>query len=122
MRGPSACTASASAATREAALAGAVLHGLTVRVVADGGGRHDLSLPRAADQAATTTTATPGSATSATPARGGRTGADDLLDAQFAFVTAHVLDDGPDLRPAYASTAARCPDERRLRLPGYPGR
>jgi hypothetical protein len=45
-----------------------------------------------------------------------------LLDGAVGFVSARVLEDGPDLRPAYTATdGGRVPDERRLRLPGYPG-
>ncbi|MGZ4246145.1 MAG: glycoside hydrolase family 15 protein, partial [Solirubrobacteraceae bacterium] len=48
-------------------------------------------------------------------------GAYDLLDSAVAFVTGRVLADGPDLRPAYRVDGGPVPDERRLRVPGYPG-
>ena len=71
---------------------------------------------------AATTTATPGSATSATrvsprPAAG----VDDLLDAGVGFVQERVLTDGPRLRPAYRVDGGPVPDEHQLKLPGYPG-
>ena len=37
------------------------------------------------------------------------------------FVSDRVLEDGPHLRPAYTVDGGPVPDERRLRLPGYPG-
>jgi GH15 family glucan-1,4-alpha-glucosidase len=50
-----------------------------------------------------------------------RSGAPALLDAAVRFVGARLLEDGPDLRPAY-TTSGRCPpEERELPLPGYPG-
>lgn len=48
-------------------------------------------------------------------------GATDLLDSAVRFVTERLLEDGPDLRPAYTVSGGRVPDERALRLPGYPG-
>jgi GH15 family glucan-1,4-alpha-glucosidase len=44
-----------------------------------------------------------------------------LLDAAVRFVSERLLDDGPDLRPAYTISGAAVPDERSLQLPGYPG-
>jgi len=44
-----------------------------------------------------------------------------LLDNAVRFITARLLEDGPDLRPAYTTRGDRIPAERRLRLPGYPG-
>ncbi|MDQ2707667.1 MAG: glycoside hydrolase family 15 protein [Actinomycetota bacterium] len=44
-----------------------------------------------------------------------------LLDDAVRFVAERLLDDGPDLKPAYTVTGAAVPDERSLRLPGYPG-
>ena len=44
-----------------------------------------------------------------------------LLDDAVRFVTARLLEDGPDLAPAYTVRAEPVPDERRLKLPGYPG-
>ncbi|MBO0810730.1 MAG: hypothetical protein J2P23_01650 [Microlunatus sp.] len=44
-----------------------------------------------------------------------------LFDDQVGFVAERVLDDGPDLRPAYTTAGARLPQERTLDLPGYPG-
>ncbi len=48
-------------------------------------------------------------------------GATDLLDAAITFVVARLLDDGPDLKPAYTVAGGRVPDEQALDLPGYPG-
>lgn len=48
-------------------------------------------------------------------------GAHPLLDDAVGFVAARVLDDGPDLKPAYTSGGAPVPDEQTLNLPGYPG-
>lgn len=48
-------------------------------------------------------------------------GALPLLDSAVRFVTERVLDDGPDLAPAYTVTGGAVPDERHLDLPGYPG-
>ena len=48
-------------------------------------------------------------------------GAHDLLDSAVRFVTERVLADGPALRPAYTVDGGAVPDERRLRVPGYPG-
>ena len=44
-----------------------------------------------------------------------------LLDDAVRFVTARLLDHGPDLKPAYTVTGGRVPDQRALQLPGYPG-
>ncbi|KAA0016568.1 glycoside hydrolase family 15 protein [Antrihabitans cavernicola] len=48
-------------------------------------------------------------------------GALPLLDDAVGFVAARILDDGPDLKPAYTITGSAVPDERTLDLPGYPG-
>ncbi len=50
-----------------------------------------------------------------------RAGADDLLDAAAGFVTARLLDDGPELKPAYTVSGSPVPSEQSLDLPGYPG-
>jgi GH15 family glucan-1,4-alpha-glucosidase len=44
-----------------------------------------------------------------------------LMDGTVRFLTERILDDGPDLRPAYTVAGLRIPDERALRLRGYPG-
>ena len=44
-----------------------------------------------------------------------------LLDNAVRFITARLLADGPELRPAYRTCGDEIPAERRLRLPGYPG-
>ncbi len=44
-----------------------------------------------------------------------------LLDDAVGFVSARLLDDGPDLSPAYTTAGGRIPDQRSLHLPGYPG-
>ena len=48
-------------------------------------------------------------------------GAPALLDDAVRFVTARLLDHGPDLKPAYTTHGAAVPDQRHLDLPGYPG-
>jgi GH15 family glucan-1,4-alpha-glucosidase len=48
-------------------------------------------------------------------------GAYPLLDDAVRFVAARLLDDGPNLMPAYTTSGGRIPDQRSLRLPGYPG-
>lgn len=48
-------------------------------------------------------------------------GGTDLLDAAVRFVSARALEDGPQLRPAYTADGGPVPDERPVRLPGYPG-
>ncbi len=48
-------------------------------------------------------------------------GAMDLLDDATGFIAARLLEDGPDLKPAYTVDGGRVPDERSLDLPGYPG-
>ena len=48
-------------------------------------------------------------------------GAPTLLDDAVRFVTARLLDHGPDLKPAYTTQGAAVPDQRTLDLPGYPG-
>lgn len=44
-----------------------------------------------------------------------------LLDDALRFISARVLADGEDLRPAYAIDGGAVPDEEDLDLPGYPG-
>jgi GH15 family glucan-1,4-alpha-glucosidase len=44
-----------------------------------------------------------------------------LLDDAVGFVAARILEHGPNLKPAYTTTGNAVPDERSLRLPGYPG-
>lgn len=48
-------------------------------------------------------------------------GAHPLLDDAVRFVTARLLQDGPDLTPAYTTSGGPVPDQRQLGLPGYPG-
>jgi len=48
-------------------------------------------------------------------------GGHELLDSAVRFVSARVLADGDQLRPAYTVDGDAVPDERRLPLPGYPG-
>jgi GH15 family glucan-1,4-alpha-glucosidase len=48
-------------------------------------------------------------------------GAHPLLDDAVRFVTQRLLEDGPNLKPAYTIRGGPVPDERPLRLPGYPG-
>jgi hypothetical protein len=49
------------------------------------------------------------------------TGPYPLLDDAVRFVSARLLEDGAQLKPAYTVTGGPVPDQRRLRLPGYPG-
>ncbi len=44
-----------------------------------------------------------------------------LLDDAVRFVTGRLLEHGPALKPAYTVAGGRVPDQRKLRLPGYPG-
>ncbi len=48
-------------------------------------------------------------------------GADELLDDAVRFVSERLLADGPKLVPAYTVDGQPVPDQRALRLPGYPG-
>ncbi len=48
-------------------------------------------------------------------------GVPELLDAAAKFATARLLDDGPELKPAYTVTGDPVPPEHSLNLPGYPG-
>jgi len=48
-------------------------------------------------------------------------GAPELLDAAVGFVSARLLEDGPQLKPAYTVTGRAVPDEQTLDLSGYPG-
>ncbi len=50
-----------------------------------------------------------------------RAGPHPLMDDAVRFVCARLLDDGPNMVPAYTSIGGRVPDQRRLGLPGYPG-
>ncbi|MGH3380785.1 MAG: glycoside hydrolase family 15 protein, partial [Actinoallomurus sp.] len=48
-------------------------------------------------------------------------GVDAVLDDAVRVVAGHLLEDGPELRPAYAVDGGAVPYERSLDLPGYPG-
>ncbi len=48
-------------------------------------------------------------------------GAHPLLDDAVRFVSERVLADGPDVKPAYTTLGGPVPDEKPLKLPGYPG-
>jgi len=48
-------------------------------------------------------------------------GCQSQLAATVRFITDQVLAEGPDLKPAYTVGGEQIPDERALRLPGYPG-
>ena len=50
-----------------------------------------------------------------------KTGPYALMDAAVRFVTERLLADGPNLKPAYTTTGGAVPDQRQLKLPGYPG-
>ena len=45
----------------------------------------------------------------------------DLLDGAVHFIHQRLLDDGPDLRPAYRTNGDHVPAGRAIDLPGYPG-
>lgn len=44
-----------------------------------------------------------------------------LTDDAVGFVAARLLEDGPDMHPAYTVDGGRVPDEHDVGLPGYPG-
>jgi GH15 family glucan-1,4-alpha-glucosidase len=44
-----------------------------------------------------------------------------LLDEAVSFVAGRLLEDGPDMKPAYTVDGGRVPDEWDVGLPGYPG-
>ena len=48
-------------------------------------------------------------------------GVDHILDDAVRTVSARLLADGPEVRPAYTVDGGDVPDERRLDLSGYPG-
>ncbi|MGI9157822.1 MAG: glycoside hydrolase family 15 protein [Marmoricola sp.] len=48
-------------------------------------------------------------------------GGESLLRSSVDFVTARLLHDGPNLKPAYTNDGGTVPDERSLDLAGYPG-
>ncbi len=48
-------------------------------------------------------------------------GAHPLLDEAVSFVSARLLEHGPDLSPAYTVDGGAIPGQARLDLPGYPG-
>ena len=48
-------------------------------------------------------------------------GPDPLLEGTVRFLTERILADGPGLMPAYTVAGQAIPDERALRLRGYPG-
>ena len=50
-----------------------------------------------------------------------KAGPHPLLDDAVRFVSERLLDDGPDLVPAYTTDGGSVPNQRSLGLPGYPG-
>jgi GH15 family glucan-1,4-alpha-glucosidase len=50
-----------------------------------------------------------------------KSGPHPLMDDAVRFVSARLLEDGPQLKPAYTSLGSAVPDQRHLGLPGYPG-
>ena len=48
-------------------------------------------------------------------------GAEHVLDDAVRFVSARLLDDGPEMRPAYTCDGGTVPPESPLDTPGYPG-
>src|SRR6185312_2498010 len=48
-------------------------------------------------------------------------GPHELVDGAVRFIAARVLEDGERVRPAYTVDGGPVPEERALRLPGYPG-
>jgi alpha,alpha-trehalase len=108
-------------AERDAAHSYAVMRGMTT---ADGGmvAASTMSLPERADEGANydyryvwiRDQCFAGVAVAAN-------GAHPLVDSAVDFVAARLLNDGPDLMPAYTSAGGVVPEQRRLKLPGYPG-
>ena len=86
-----------------------------------GRGGHHQPARAGRGRAATTTTGTPGSATSATPARRRPRRALTRCSTTPSVRLRRLLDDGPKLAPAYTVDGGRVPDQRWLDLPGYPG-
>jgi GH15 family glucan-1,4-alpha-glucosidase len=50
-----------------------------------------------------------------------KSGPHPLMDDAVRFVSARLLEDGPQLKPAYTTLGGEVPDQRQLGLPGYPG-
>ena len=50
-----------------------------------------------------------------------KSGPHPILDDAVRFVSERLLDDGPQMVPAYTTAGGPVPDQRRLGLPGYPG-
>ena len=50
-----------------------------------------------------------------------KAGPHPLMDDAVRFVAARLLDDGPEMVPAYTTTGGPVPDQRSLGLSGYPG-
>jgi GH15 family glucan-1,4-alpha-glucosidase len=50
-----------------------------------------------------------------------KAGPHPLMDDAVRFVSERLLQDGPQLKPAYTITGGDVPDQRQLQLPGYPG-
>ncbi len=50
-----------------------------------------------------------------------RAGPHPLMDDAVRFVAERLLEDGSTLTPAYTAAGGRVPDQRQLKLPGYPG-
>jgi alpha,alpha-trehalase len=50
-----------------------------------------------------------------------KSGPHPLMDDAVRFVSARLLEDGPQLKPAYTIAGGQVPDQRHLGLPGYPG-
>ena len=50
-----------------------------------------------------------------------KAGPHPLMDDAVRFVSERLLEDGPALKPAYTISGEDVPDERKLKLAGYPG-
>ena len=50
-----------------------------------------------------------------------RLGPADRLESAMHFITARILEDGPDLHPAYHVGGGMIPEQDTIDLPGYPG-
>jgi len=50
-----------------------------------------------------------------------KAGPHPLMDDAVRFVAQRLLEDGPNLKPAYTINGENVPDQRKLNLPGYPG-
>ena len=89
----------------------------------DGRGGDDVAARARSARAATTTTATSGFATSACAGQAvAKAGPHPLMDDAVRFVSERLLDDGPELVPAYTTTGGRGSGSAQPRPSRLPGR